>query len=31
LGLYNMQATLPLFTALFSLPTPAQYPPLRSC
>ena len=29
LALYNMQETLPLFTALLSLPTPAQYPPLN--
>ncbi|NOT56629.1 MAG: AAA family ATPase [Deltaproteobacteria bacterium] len=29
LALYNMQETLPLFTALLSLPTPPQYPPLN--
>ena len=29
LALYNMQETLPLFTALLSLPTPSQYPPLN--
>jgi predicted ATPase len=29
LGLYNLQDTLPLFTALLSLPTPAQYPSLN--
>jgi len=29
LALYNMQETLPLFTALLSLPTPTQYPPLN--
>ncbi|MGE4095208.1 MAG: adenylate/guanylate cyclase domain-containing protein [Candidatus Binatia bacterium] len=29
LGLYAMQESLPLFTALLSLPTPAQYPPLN--
>jgi class 3 adenylate cyclase/predicted ATPase len=29
LALYNMQETLPLFTALFSLLTPSQYPPLN--
>jgi class 3 adenylate cyclase len=28
LALYGMQDTLPLFTALLSLPTPAQYPSL---
>jgi class 3 adenylate cyclase/predicted ATPase len=28
LALYNMQETLPLFTALLSLPTPSQSPPL---
>ena len=28
LALYNLQETLPLFTALLSLPTPSQYPPL---
>ncbi len=29
LALYTMQETLPLFTALLSLPTPSQYPPLN--
>ena len=29
LALYNLQDSLPLFTALLSLPTPAQYPPLH--
>ena len=29
LALYNLQETVPLFTALLSLPTPAQYPPLN--
>jgi class 3 adenylate cyclase/predicted ATPase len=29
LGLYDMAETLPLFTALLSLPTPAQHPPLN--
>ena len=29
LALYNMQETLPLFTALLSLPTPPQCPPLN--
>ena len=29
LALYGMQETLPLFTALLSLPTPSQYPPLN--
>jgi class 3 adenylate cyclase/predicted ATPase len=29
LALYNMQETLPFFTALLSLPTPAQYPSLN--
>jgi tetratricopeptide (TPR) repeat protein len=29
LTLYDMPDTLPLFTALLSLPTPAQYPPLN--
>jgi predicted ATPase len=29
LTLYNLQETVPLFTALLSLPTPAQYPPLH--
>ncbi|MBI3801339.1 MAG: AAA family ATPase, partial [Deltaproteobacteria bacterium] len=29
LALYNMQETLPLFTALLSLPTPSQCPPLH--
>ncbi|HXG22487.1 MAG TPA: adenylate/guanylate cyclase domain-containing protein [Methylomirabilota bacterium] len=29
LALYGMQETLPLFTALLSLPTPPQYPPLQ--
>ena len=29
LALYGMQETLPLFTALLSLPTPAQYPLLN--
>jgi predicted ATPase len=29
LALYNMQESLPLFTALLSLPTPAQYSPLN--
>ena len=29
LSLYNLQETMPLFTALLSLPTPAQYPPLN--
>jgi class 3 adenylate cyclase/predicted ATPase len=28
LSLYDMQESLPLFTALLSLPTPSQYPPL---
>jgi predicted ATPase len=28
LVLYDLQDTLPLFTALLSLPTPSQYPPL---
>ena len=28
LTLYDMQETMPLFTALLSLPTPTQYPPL---
>ena len=28
LALYNMQELVPLFTALLSLPTPSQYPPL---
>jgi predicted ATPase len=28
LALYNMQDSLPLFTALLSLPTPTHYPPL---
>ena len=29
LALYNMQGSLPLFTALLSLPTPSPYPPLN--
>jgi class 3 adenylate cyclase/predicted ATPase len=29
LALYGMQETLPLFTALLSLPPPPQYPPLQ--
>jgi class 3 adenylate cyclase/predicted ATPase len=29
LTLYNLQEAVPLFTALLSLPTPAQYPPLN--
>ena len=29
LALYNMQDSLPLFTALLSLPSPSQYPPLN--
>jgi predicted ATPase len=29
LTLYGMQETLPLFTALLSLPTPSQYPPFN--
>ena len=29
LALYDLQETVPLFTALLSLPTPAQYPPLN--
>ncbi|MGE0826330.1 MAG: adenylate/guanylate cyclase domain-containing protein [Candidatus Binatia bacterium] len=29
LTLYDMQDSLPLFTALLSLPTPSQYPPLN--
>lgn len=29
LALYNMQETIPLFTALLSLPTPSQYPLLN--
>ena len=29
LALYGMQDSLPLFTALLSLPTPSQYPPLN--
>jgi predicted ATPase len=29
LTLYGMQDSLPLFTALLSLPTPSQYPPLN--
>ena len=29
LALYGMQESLPLFTALLSLPTPSQYPPLN--
>jgi class 3 adenylate cyclase/predicted ATPase len=29
LVLYDMQETVPLFTALLSLPTPPQYPPLN--
>jgi class 3 adenylate cyclase/predicted ATPase len=28
LALYDLREALPLFTAVFSLPTPAQYPPL---
>src|SRR5262245_36173189 len=29
LALSNLQDSVPLFTALLSLPTPSQYPPLR--
>ncbi len=29
LALYDMQETVPLFTALLSLPTPSHYPPLN--